>query len=187
VCANGIALPTDAPSVAAYLHEQAGYRTASLGKALVEPAFDMKGRWFENRMAREGSTGPFRGFERMELAMHGAMAGWHYSLWLRQNHPDEKNGFYTTDHGELQGDFGLLHKGPYHVDALMHIPMIWRPAPSVKGRPAQVSEPVGQLDLAPTFCKVAGRPVPDWMQGAPLPTAPGSGRERVITVMGMTL
>ena len=24
-------------------------------------------------------------------------------------------------------------------------------------------------------------PIPDWMQGAPLPTAPGSGRERVIT------
>ena len=27
--------------------------------------------------------------------------------------------FFTTDHGELQGDFGLLFKGPYHVDALM--------------------------------------------------------------------
>ena len=26
---------------------------------------------------------------------------------------------FTTDHGELQGDFGLLFKGPYHVDALM--------------------------------------------------------------------
>ena len=28
---------------------------------------------------------------------------------------------------------------------------------------------------------IAGVPVPEWMQGAPLPTAPGSGRERVIT------
>ena len=24
---------------------------------------------------------------------------------------------FTSDHGELQGDFGLLFKGPYHVDA----------------------------------------------------------------------
>ncbi len=37
--------------------------------------------------------------------------------------------FFTTDHGELQGDFGLLYKGPYHVDALMRVPLIWRPAP----------------------------------------------------------
>ena len=43
--------------------------------------------------------------------------------------------FFTTDHGELQGDFGLLYKGPYHVDSLMRIPMIWRPAPS-RGRRA---------------------------------------------------
>jgi arylsulfatase A-like enzyme len=347
VFANGVALPPDAPSVAAYLHDKAGYRTALLGKAHFEPAFDLKGRWFENRMAREGSTGPFRGFEHMELAMHGAMGGWHYSLWLQQNHPEELNGFapllsaqgggdtgapevaynpiprehyhtdwvadrtiayldsldadadwfvwmsfpdphhpwdppasearrinwrdldlpaghpgsedavrrlleqkprhwlewyegrfrnneggpmrfvpctltqdqirevnalthvenelidaacgrvlrriaergwdadtdvfFTTDHGELQGDFGLLYKGPYHVDALMHIPMIWRPAPSARLTPAEIPEPVGQVDLAPTFCRIAGVPVPDWMQGAPLPVAAGSGRERVLT------
>ena len=88
---------------------------------------------------------------------------------------------FTTDHGELQGDFGLLYKGPYHVDALMRIPMIWRPAPSAKVGAAEIAEPVGQLDLAPTFCEIAGVPVPDWMQGKPLPVAPGSGRERVIT------
>src|SRR5690606_20109888 len=37
---------------------------------------------------------------------------------------------FTTDHGELQGDNGLLFKGAYHVEALMHVPLIWRPAPS---------------------------------------------------------
>ena len=88
---------------------------------------------------------------------------------------------FTTDHGELQGDFGLLYKGPYHVDALMRLPMIWRPAPSAKVAPSEIAEPVGQLDLAPTFCEIAGVPVPDWMEGKPLPIAPGSGRERVIT------
>ena len=40
VVANGIALPEDAPSVAAYLRERAGYRTALIGKAHFEPAFD---------------------------------------------------------------------------------------------------------------------------------------------------
>ncbi|HEY7136887.1 MAG TPA: sulfatase-like hydrolase/transferase [Acidimicrobiia bacterium] len=87
---------------------------------------------------------------------------------------------FTTDHGELQGDFGLMFKGPFHVDALMRLPMVWRPAPSAGVAPSTVSEPVGQLDLAPTFCDIAGVAVPDWVQGAPLPTAPGSGRERVL-------
>jgi len=89
--------------------------------------------------------------------------------------------FFTTDHGELQGDFGLLFKGPYHVDALMRVPLIWRPAPSAKMSAAEISEPVGHLDLAPTFCAIAGAPIPGWMQGSALPTAAGSSRERAIT------
>jgi arylsulfatase A-like enzyme len=59
--------------------------------------------------------------------------------------------------------------------------VIWRPAPAAGVTPAVIEEPVGQLDLAPTFCRIAGAPVPEWIQGAPLPTAPGSGRERVLT------
>jgi arylsulfatase A-like enzyme len=89
--------------------------------------------------------------------------------------------FFTTDHGELQGDYGLIFKGPYHTDSLMRLPLVWRPAPSagVAGG-VDVHEPVGQLDLAPTFCDIAGVPVPEWMEGAPLPLAPGSDRERVL-------
>jgi arylsulfatase A-like enzyme len=76
---------------------------------------------------------------------------------------------FTADHGELQGDFGLLFKGPYHCDALMRLPMIWRPAKSANIAAAEVSKPVQQTDLAPTFCAIAGLPVPEWMQGAPMP------------------
>ena len=89
--------------------------------------------------------------------------------------------FFTTDHGELQGDFGLVYKGPYHVDALMHIPMIWRPAPSAKidagadFRAGRSARP--RADILP----IAGVPVPSWMEGKPLPVASNSGRERVIT------
>jgi len=88
---------------------------------------------------------------------------------------------FTSDHGEFQGDFGLLFKGPYHVDALMRVPLVWRPAPSASVAPAEIEEPVGHVDLASTFCEIAGVPIPEWSQGRPLPTAPGSGRERVLT------
>src|SRR5579862_6579147 len=70
VFANGIPLPEDAPSIAAYLKEKAGYHTALLGKAHFDPGFDLDGRWAESRMAREDNTGPLRGFDHAELAMH---------------------------------------------------------------------------------------------------------------------
>jgi arylsulfatase A-like enzyme len=98
---------------------------------------------------------------------------------------DDTDLVFTTDHGELQGDFGLLFKGPYHVDGLMRLPLIWRPAPSTGLDPAVVTAPVGLVDLAPTFCSVAGLDAPEWMQGASLPLddtdARARGFERVIT------
>jgi arylsulfatase A-like enzyme len=87
--------------------------------------------------------------------------------------------FFTTDHGELQGDFGFAFKGPFHTDALMRLPLVWRPAPSAGVTHADLDDPVGQVDLAPTFCAIAGLELPEWMQGAALPTTP-SGRERVL-------
>ena len=99
---------------------------------------------------------------------------------------DSTDVIFTTDHGEFQGDFGLLFKGPYHVDSLMRLPMIWRPAKSAGATPAVVTAPVGLIDLAPTFCEIAGLPVPEWMEGQPLPqsdaAADEQGRERVLTV-----
>jgi arylsulfatase A-like enzyme len=98
---------------------------------------------------------------------------------------DDVDIVFTTDHGEFQGDFGLLFKGPYHVDALMRLPLIWRPAPSSGAVPAAVDRPVGLVDLAPTFCAIAGLPVPAWMEGKPLPVdeadAAARGFERVLT------
>ncbi|MGD9704867.1 MAG: sulfatase [Acidimicrobiia bacterium] len=98
---------------------------------------------------------------------------------------DDVDVVFTTDHGELQGDFGLLFKGPYHVDGLMRLPLVWRPAPSSGATPASVTGPVGLVDLAPTFCTIAGLPVPEWMEGASLPTddadATARGFERALT------
>ncbi len=353
---NGVPLPEDAPSVAQYLHDKAGYKTALIGKAHFEPFIDPKQQFYESQMARKGEHGPHRGFDYMELATHSPLI-LHYAEWIRKNDPDafayfyqnlnekfqvnaagggdtgacqvhfnpisrehyhtdwvadrtvdwlatigadddwfcwmsfpdphhpwdppqselhrhpwrdtplpefypgskekiekvlsgkprhwmewykgervtnfeappdfracdmtadqvreinafthvenelideavakvmayiEKRGWgddvdivFTTDHGEFQGEFGLLFKGPYHVDALMRLPMIWRPAKSANVAPATVEKPVGQIDLAPTFCEIAGLPVPEWMQGAPMPKSEAEAgkqnRQRVFT------
>jgi arylsulfatase A-like enzyme len=84
---------------------------------------------------------------------------------------DDVDVIFTTDHGELQGDFGLMFKGPYHVDALMRLPLVWRPAPSARVAPSVVTRPVGLVDLAPTFATIAGLAPEPWMQGKALPQA----------------
>jgi arylsulfatase A-like enzyme len=100
---------------------------------------------------------------------------------------DDVDVVFTTDHGELQGDFGLLFKGPYHVDALMRLPLVWRPArrAGTTAAAAVVRQPVGLVDLAPTFCSIAGVDTPEWMQGHALPMdeteAVDRNFERVLT------
>jgi len=92
---------------------------------------------------------------------------------------------FTTDHGELQGDFGLLFKGPYHIDALMRLPLIWRPAPVAGVTPGEITEPVGHVDLGRTFCRIAGIEAPPKCEGRPLPVgaaeAAEQNRELVLT------
>lgn len=349
---NGVSLPEERETVAHHLQAN-GYATALLGKAHFEPWLGPPGDFYENRMAAEGSTGPHRGFDHMELANHFFEGHSHYDRWM-DNHPDEKSKFYpmmtgrgqniastgatgatqvwpmdvprelyhtqwvadrtrdwldsqpdnqpwfcwmsfpdphhpwdvpaselhrvnwrdvplpqvysedqktieawldqkpahwrgyydgtqwtnlesprnftprdmtadqireinamthienelideacaevfdllaqhawlgntdiffTTDHGELQGDFGLLFKGPYHVDALMRLPFIWRPAANLGIPAAEITAPVGHVDLAATFCQIAGIPAPDYSEGTPLPTheSDAANREYVLT------
>lgn len=43
-----------------------------------------------------------------------------------------------------------------------------------------VTAPVGLVDLAPTFCRIAGLDAPDWMQGQALPVSDDDARARGI-------
>jgi arylsulfatase A-like enzyme len=345
-----VPLPEDAPSVAQYLKDKAGYKTALIGKAHFEPAFDPGFLYRENIRQRDGDFGPWRGFDYAVHAMHIMKFGdrpiAHWGRWMREHHPDffaesapllnaspggdtgapetsnnpiprefyhtdwlaglavdwlkkldaaddwflwlsfpdphhpwdppkselsrcdwrdlplpdgypatpeqirrvlaqkpahwlayydgdwtnveggpmnftpqqlspdnireinakvhaknelvdeavgrvlaqvkargwddDTDVIFTTDHGELQGDFGFVYKGPFHVDALMRLPFIWRPAPNANITPAIVEQPVEQVDLASTFCAIAGVEAADWMQGKILPFYDDGSRERAL-------
>lgn len=71
---------------------------------------------------------------------------------------------FTTDHGHLYGQHGLIAKGAFHYEDMIKIPMIAR-LPGVI--PAGVSSDNLQsiVDLAPTFLSTAGIPVPRCMTG----------------------
>ena len=62
---------------------------------------------------------------------------------------------FTTDHGEMLGDHGLMTKGPHHYDACIRVPLI------VSGggvAPAVTDRLTCTLDFYPTFCDWAEVP-----------------------------
>ena len=76
----------------------------------------------------------------------------------------------------------MLFKGPYHVDALTHVPLLWRPAPVSGIASGVIDAPVGHVDIAPTIAAAAGLEVQPQMQGRLLPaSAADESRERVYT------
>ncbi|MHB1782876.1 MAG: sulfatase family protein [Acidimicrobiales bacterium] len=86
----------------------------------------------------------------------------------------------TADHGDFQGEFGLLFKGAFHCDALMRVPLLWRPAPSAGIAPAVVSTAVPQIDVTATIAAASGTAPPGWMEGELLPTAESMATARPI-------
>jgi arylsulfatase len=74
---------------------------------------------------------------------------------------------FTSDHGELLGDHGLLYKGAFPYDCLIKTPMILSGA-GVQGAGRIVNAITESIDLAPGLLELAGLPVPAAMQGKSL-------------------
>jgi len=109
----------------------------------------------------------------------------------RKGWGDDVDVIFTSDHGELQGDFGLLFKGPYHVDGLMRLPLIWRPARSSEPAPSVVHAPVSSSRSRRRSSTIAGEPAPTWVEGAAYRsttmTAKRRSFEATFTVMGSSI
>jgi len=74
---------------------------------------------------------------------------------------------FSSDHGEMLGDHGLLYKGCRFFEGLTHVPLIvsW----PGRFRAGLRSEALVELvDLAPTLLEAAGLPAPPTMQGKSL-------------------
>ncbi len=78
---------------------------------------------------------------------------------------------FTSDHGDLMGDHGLVLKGPLHYQGLVRVPFIWRDlaAGAVATAHARVSEDlVSTLDLGASLLQRAGIAPVNGMQGRAL-------------------
>ena len=80
---------------------------------------------------------------------------------------DDTLVIFTSDHGEMLGDHGLIQKGCRFYEGLVRVPLMLAWPREIRG--GQVSDALVELtDLAPTLLEAAGEPVPEWMQGRSL-------------------
>jgi hypothetical protein len=72
---------------------------------------------------------------------------------------------FTTDHGDMMCDFGLLGKSQMY-EASSRVPLLVRLPRQREQR--NIGCPVSQIDLVPTLLDLMGRPVPKDLPGASL-------------------
>jgi arylsulfatase A-like enzyme len=74
---------------------------------------------------------------------------------------------FNSDHGEMLGDHGLLFKGGYMYDEVLHVPLVVRfPGTLPAGK---LVEPFTQeIDQMPTLLALLGAPAPEGVQGRSL-------------------
>ena len=65
---------------------------------------------------------------------------------------------FTSDHGEMNGDAGLLYKSTF-LDGAALVPLVVR-APGVRARSARIAAPVESFDIAATLADFGGAALP---------------------------
>ena len=79
---------------------------------------------------------------------------------------------FSSDHGEMLGHHGMLHKGPFLLDDLMHVPLIVA-GPGGGGEGRRVDGLTSMIDIMRTFTGWAGCDCPS-PHGQPLIEVDGS-------------
>lgn len=83
----------------------------------------------------------------------------------RENLLNETAVIFTSDHGELLGDFGLWAKGPFYFEGLISTPLIIS-YPNCKARKTESLS--SSVDMAPTVLELLGLKKPYYMDGVSL-------------------
>jgi len=79
---------------------------------------------------------------------------------------DRSTIVFTSDHGEGFGEHGIYRHGHHHYESHLRIPLVIRaPWIAEEGRGKYSSAFLQQIDLFPTYCALAGAPVPDGLMG----------------------
>lgn len=72
---------------------------------------------------------------------------------------------FTSDHGDLMGDHGIMLKGPLHYQGLVRVPLIWSDPAGGTGLRTDLGS---SMDLAPSLLRRANITPPNGVQGKAL-------------------
>jgi arylsulfatase A-like enzyme len=163
---------------------------ASFGAALHDPPPPLRAlrEAAANGTARKGGYGAFAGSEqelREALALnYGNISfvddgvGRVLATLRRLGLDDDTVVLFTSDHGDLLGDRGLLLKGGLHYRALTRVPFVWRDTADCR-RPGRSDALAQTIDIASTVLDRAGLAPANGMQGLALaPVLHGAGPVR---------
>ena len=88
--------------------------------------------------------------------------------YLKKNNQIENTLIiFTSDHGELLGDHGLIYKGCKFFEGLIHVPLIFS-WPKKYKKNITSNALVESIDIAPTLLEACGLDIPYYMQGKSL-------------------
>src|SRR5205823_4272111 len=62
---------------------------------------------------------------------------------------------FTSDHGDMCGSHGLVNKGPFAYEEIMHVPLTVR-APGTTAPGSMTAALTSSADIVPTICDLAG-------------------------------
>ena len=86
---------------------------------------------------------------------------------LRQNGLEDRTiVVFTSDHGDMMGDFRMLQKYVMYESAV-RVPLLMK-IPGLSNRQIRIKEPVSLVDLVPTLLDLMNQPVPARMDGKSL-------------------
>lgn len=91
---------------------------------------------------------------------------------------------FCSDHGDFSGEHRMANKGGLFYDCLTRVPLIvsW-PGQVPQGR--RETGFASLIDIVPTLYHLTGQPIPDSMQGEPLPgIAPTQPRDSIVAEYG---
>lgn len=91
----------------------------------------------------------------------------------------------TSDHGDFMGDYGMVRKGMFLYDSLLHVPLLWW-APGRIAEGVRTSALAQSADLFPTLAELTGGSLPPEASGVSLADTlaqrnGGSEREEIFT------
>jgi arylsulfatase A-like enzyme len=69
---------------------------------------------------------------------------------------DEAVIIVASDHGEMNGRWGVIDKGAYLFPDVVRVPLVMKMPASMRIQPRTIDSPVSLLDVAPTLLDVAG-------------------------------